>query len=505
MLNSICIFTKGGLILFHHDEGDIGSQPLSELIQQVLIQERQGATSFKSDNYLLKWSLSNEYNFVVVGIALNIGRVNQQKIEEALASIQDTFIDQYHDDLKSQMYQDNYDEFLKYYEKIIDTVENTKTQRTENNRNKKEPRQTQEQLLAKALDNSDPPQSGSQSPRADQVKPQTFKKTDFEYDAVDIKLKRSQAAASSQGGMWSYFQGLVGQKELTKEDFDKVAKQFHQKLVEKNVSSAVATSLVDGVVAGLLGQKLGTFNTMYQTISDTLEESLTRMMAGSNSVDVLTGVAKAKAEGRPYSIVFCGVNGVGKSTSLSKIASYFLAQGLTVGVAACDTFRSGAIEQLKTHTTALGINLYDKGYGKDEASVAQDGIRCAKRDGLDVILIDTAGRMQGNDPLMKGLANLMNKNEPDLILFVGEALVGNDGCDQLINFNRALKENSGKANPRTIDGIVLTKFDTIDDKVGAAINMVWSTQKPIVFVGVGQTYKDLRKPNPAMFVDALLK
>src|SRR5690606_14147649 len=103
--------------------------------------------------------------------------------------------------------------------------------------------------------------------------------------------------------------------------------------------------------------------------------------------------------------------------------------------------------------------LYDRGYGKDEASVAAEGIASAKRAGLDVILIDTAGRMQGNDSLMKGLAKLMSINDPDLILFVGEALVGNDGCDQLINFNRALAENSQKAHPRLIDGIVLTKFD----------------------------------------------
>jgi signal recognition particle receptor subunit alpha len=111
--------------------------------------------------------------------------------------------------------------------------------------------------------------------------------------------------------------------------------------------------------------------------------------------------------------------------------------------------------------------------------------------------------MQGNDPLMKGLARLMNLNNPDLILFVGEALVGNDGCDQLINFNRALRENSGKQHPRLIDGIVLTKFDTIDDKVGTAINMTYSTGQPIVFVGTGQRYRDLKRPNPRLFIDAL--
>jgi signal recognition particle receptor subunit alpha len=320
-------------------------------------------------------------------------------------------------------------------------------------------------------------------------------------DEINFNIAAEEAQQGK--GMWGFLQGMIGQKELTKDDLAPISKQFSERLVNKNVNPDIAEQLVESVISGLIGKKLGTFNTMYATIKASLEESLTRLLTPKKPIDVMTGVALAKAQGRPYSVVFCGVNGVGKSTSLSKIAAFFIAQGLTVGVAACDTFRSGAIEQLKTHCAALKIPLYDKGYGRDEATVAQDGIMNAKKDGLDVILIDTAGRMQGNDPLMKGLARLMNVNSPDLILFVGEALVGNDGCDQLINFNRALRENSGKAHPRLIDGIVLTKFDTIDDKVGTAINMIYSTGQPIVFVGTGQTYRDLKRPNPKLFIDAL--
>lgn len=214
----------------------------------------------------------------------------------------------------------------------------------------------------------------------------------------------------------------------------------------------------------------------------------------------------AKEQKRPYVVVMIGVNGVGKSTSLSKICYYLKSKGLEVGIAACDTFRSGAIEQLRTHATALEITLYDRGYKSDAASVAMDAIAQGKREGKDVIMIDTAGRMQDNEPLMRALAKLVAVNNPDLILFVGEALVGNDAVDQLTKFNLCLHDLAeDPSNPRLIDGIVLSKFDTIDDKVGAAISMTYTTGKPIMYVGVGQTYKDLRKMSPKMLIKALLK
>jgi signal recognition particle receptor subunit alpha len=331
---------------------------------------------------------------------------------------------------------------------------------------------------------------------------------DDEDESAADEVAEAAAAeeeAKKGGGVWGYLQGLVGQKELSEDDLAGAAKHFTDALIKKNVAGEVAAKLVESVVKGLIGKKVGTFTTLHQTVRRGLEEALTRILTPKKPVDVMAGVAAARVARRPYSIVMCGVNGVGKSTSLAKIAAFFISQGLKVGVAACDTFRSGAIEQLRTHCAALRIPLYDKGYGKDEGSVAQESIAAAAKAGLDVILVDTAGRMQGNESLMKGLARLMTVNDPDLILFVGEALVGNDGCDQLVNFNRALAANSDRAYPRLIDGIVLTKFDTIDDKVGAAISMTYSTGQPIVFVGTGQTYRDLKRPNAAMLIKALLK
>lgn len=140
-----------------------------------------------------------------------------------------------------------------------------------------------------------------------------------------------------------------------------------------------------------------------------------------------------------YSIVFIGVNGVGKTTSLAKVAYYLKTKGnLKVMIAGCDNFRSGAIEQLGTHAACLDIPLYEKGYKDDPAIIAKEALADAKNKGFDVVLIDTAGRMQGNEKLMRALAKLVHINNPDVILFVGEALVGNDAIDQLTKFNQAL-------------------------------------------------------------------
>ncbi|KFG57359.1 signal recognition particle receptor alpha subunit, partial [Toxoplasma gondii RUB] len=170
---------------------------------------------------------------------------------------------------------------------------------------------------------------------------------------------------------------------------------------------------------------------------------------------------------------------------------------LDVLIAACDTFRAGAVEQLRTHSRCLQVPLFERGYGKDAAAIAREALATARQEGRDVVLIDTAGRMQDNEPLMRSLAKLVAMNSPDMILFVGEALVGNDAVDQLKKFNQALVDLTalGGRPPRTVDGIILTKFDTVDDKVGAALSMVYITGQPVVFVGTGQKYPNLKKLN----------
>jgi len=265
---------------------------------------------------------------------------------------------------------------------------------------------------------------------------------------------------------------------------------------------------------------LGTFETVSSTVRSSLQESIVRLLTPKKRVDILQDIAHSKQGGKPYVITFCGVNGVGKSTNLAKITFWLMKQGHRVLIAACDTFRAGAVEQLRTHEKRLNAiyppdnsgrfagekkcHVYEKGYGKDAAEIANQAIRSAKGN-YDVVMIDTAGRMQDNEPLMRSLSKLVTLNSPDLVLFVGEALVGNEAVDQLTRFNQALLDHSSVQNPHTIDGIVLTKFDTIDSKVGAAVSMTYTSGQPIVFVGIGQTYPDLCTLDAESVVRALLQ
>merc|ERR1719373_1283670 len=314
------------------------------------------------------------------------------------------------------------------------------------------------------------------------------------------------------------FSNLVGSKFLTREDLEPVLAKFRDNLIAKNVASEVAASLTESVMVKLEGSVMGTFQSIARTVRDAMNTSLMDILTPSRRVDIIRDIHQARENKKPYVITFCGVNGVGKSTNLAKICFWLVENKCRVLIAACDTFRAGAVEQLRTHTRRLNnlhpaqnggkpfVELYEKGYGKDAAGIALEAINYARNSRIDVVLVDTAGRMQDNEPLMRALSKLIAVNDPDLVLFVGEALVGNEAVDQLVKFNSALADHSpSKTNPHLIDGIVLTKFDTIDDKVGSAISMTYITGQPILFVGTGQTYTDLKSLNSKAVVQALMK
>jgi len=320
------------------------------------------------------------------------------------------------------------------------------------------------------------------------------------------------AKAGKAGGLLSSFvrsigKNVMGTAALTQEDIAPALEQLHRKLMERNVAQEIASKLCESVITNLVGQRLESFTRISSAVRKSVEEALTRILTPQRSIDILREVHAAKAKGKPYTIVFVGVNGVGKSTNLSKVAYWLLQNDITVMVAACDTFRSGAVEQLKTHCNRLDIPLFERGYEKDPAKVAYEAQQQAARTKTDVLLVDTAGRMQDNEPLMRALSNLICTNTPELVLFVGEALVGNDAVDQLTKFNQRLLDLATSASTKlhAIDGILLTKFDTIDDKVGAALSMVYASGAPVMFVGCGQTYTDLKRLNIKSVVRSLLK
>lgn len=341
---------------------------------------------------------------------------------------------------------------------------------------------------------------------------------EYEEEVRAQPHKQGTVAAGKSKGVFSLLRGLVGSKNLTREDMQPVLEKLKDHLIAKNVATDIALKLCASVATKLEGKVLGTFDSVATTVKTTLTEALVQILSPERRVDILRDAMEAKKQARPYVMTFCGVNGVGKSTNLAKICFWLIENNLRVLIAACDTFRAGAVEQLRTHTRHLNalhpadkhggqqmVQLYEKGYGKDAAGIAMEAINFARDLKIDVVLVDTAGRMQDNEPLMKALAKLINVNQPDLVLFVGEALVGNEAVDQLVKFNQAMADYSLSTNPHLIDGIVLTKFDTIDDKVGAAISMTYITGKPIVFVGTGQTYTDLKSLNTKAVVHALMK
>ncbi|KAL7420879.1 hypothetical protein Q5752_004833 [Cryptotrichosporon argae] len=347
--------------------------------------------------------------------------------------------------------------------------------------------------------------------------------------------KADHAPASGWSAMLSR---LTGQKVLSRVDLEPVLVEMEKHLMSKNVAKEISEKLCEAVGTALVGKRLGSLSSVKSEVQAALSASMTRILTPKTSTDILVEIQRKRsavsaaaapdAPVDPYAITFVGVNGVGKSTNLSKVCFWLLQNGLRVLIAACDTFRSGAVEQLRVHVRNLGalgdemgmglaegeqgrrrVELFERGYGKDAAGIAKDAIAYAKENRFDVVLIDTAGRMQDNEPLMRALAKLVTVNNPDKIVFVGEALVGNEAVDQLSKFDRSLKDFSGAgaggaSRRRGIDGIILTKFDTIDDKVGAALSMTYVTGQPILFVGCGQTYTDLRHLRVQHIVSALL-
>ncbi|AES92506.1 putative signal recognition particle, SRP54 subunit, Longin-like domain-containing protein [Medicago truncatula] len=328
---------------------------------------------------------------------------------------------------------------------------------------------------------------------------------DEEDDDDDNAGKKSKPDAKKKGWFSSMFQSIAGKANLEKSDLEPALKALKDRLMTKNVAEEIAEKLCESVAASLEGKKLASFTRISSTVQAAMEDALVRILTPRRSIDILRDVHAAKEQRKPYVVVFVGVNGVGKSTNLAKVAYWLQQHNVNVMMAACDTFRSGAVEQLRTHARRLQIPIFEKGYEKDPAVVAKEAIQEASRNGSDVVLVDTAGRMQDNEPLMRALSKLIYLNNPDLVLFVGEALVGNDAVDQLSKFNQKLADLSTSPTPRLIDGILLTKFDTIDDKVGAALSMVYISGAPVMFVGCGQSYTDLKKLNVKSIVKTLLK
>ncbi|KAI8682876.1 SRP54 domain-containing protein [Fusarium sp. Ph1] len=333
--------------------------------------------------------------------------------------------------------------------------------------------------------------------------------------AADAKSQpKAGLFGSGVNAISGLFRNVVGGKTLTKADLDAAMKGMEEHLLKKNVAREAAVRLCEGVEKELLGVKTGSFESINTRIQAAMEASLTKMLTPTSSLDLLREIDAITApsvtsmrKARPYVMSIVGVNGVGKSTNLSKICFFLLQNKYKVLIAAGDTFRSGAVEQLAVHVRNLKeltareggrVELYQKGYGKDAAAVAKDAVAHAAQEGFDVVLIDTAGRRHNDQRLMSSLEKFAKFAQPDKILMVGEALVGTDSVAQARNFNAAF------GAVRSLDGFIISKCDTVGDMVGTLVSLVHATNVPVLFVGVGQHYSDLRNFSVKWAVEKLL-
>ena len=224
-------------------------------------------------------------------------------------------------------------------------------------------------------------------------------------------------------------------------------------------------------------------------ILKSLKQSITNLFE-VDSIDIIDKIKNKKDE--PYVVCFVGVNGSGKTTSIAKLANHLKKNGLSVLLVAGDTWRAASIQQLEEHGTNLGIRVIKHNYGSDPAAVAFDGIKAAKANNVDVVLIDTAGRQHSNKDLMRELEKIVRVSTPDLNIFVGESTTGNDCVLQAQQFGDTVE----------LDGAILTKSD-VDEKGGAAISIGYVTGKPILFLGTGQEYEDFEEFNADKFLKFL--
>ncbi len=275
---------------------------------------------------------------------------------------------------------------------------------------------------------------------------------------------------------------------------DNLLEELEWVLLESDISSDAVSAVIDALRDNLIGARLRKGADLSKVVEATLKRAL-RQILNAGYWDFDASVESFIKEGdKPVIIMLVGVNGTGKTTTAAKIAKRLQNRGLSVIAAAGDTFRAGAIQQLEAHCDNLGIRCISSQRGGDTAAIARDAVESARAKGIDVVLVDTAGRMQNKTNLMNELNKVRKVANPHLTLFVGDSLAGNDAVDQARMFQEIMK----------FDGAVLTKLDT-DAKGGAGLSIAFATGRPIVFAGTGQGYDDLMQFDPDWLLNQLFE
>lgn len=283
----------------------------------------------------------------------------------------------------------------------------------------------------------------------------------------------------------------LGERELREKDIEDVLFQLEISLLESDVATEVIDSIKSDLKKKLIGTKINKKD-IEKFVKDSLIQTISSLFDSAGKIDIFSKITSKRDSGQPYIILFVGINGTGKTTTLAKLAYLLQKSKFSVVVAAADTFRAGAIEQLKEHTSRLNLKIVAQNYGSDPAAVARDAVLYAKSHKIDCVLVDTAGRMQTSKNLMDQITKIINVVKPDFKIFVGDSLAGNDTVNQAKEFHEHTK----------FDAAILTKSDA-DARGGAALSIVKVTSTPVIYVGVGQEYKDLKTFDKELFLETV--
>jgi fused signal recognition particle receptor len=301
------------------------------------------------------------------------------------------------------------------------------------------------------------------------------KKVEIKEKLVEEKKEPIPDIKEKKGIFTKVVSGITTTK-IDESKFDELFDDLEFALLENNVAFEVIDKIKEDLKENIVSKPL-TRNKIAEIIEQTLKKSIKEIL----EVETIDVINKIKTK-KPYIICFVGINGSGKTTTIAKFANLLKKNNLTIVMSASDTFRAAAIDQLQYHADKLDVKLIKQDYGADPAAVSFDAIKHAEAKGIDVVLIDTAGRMHSNSNLIDEMKKIIRVSKPDLKIFVGESITGNDCIEQAKKFNDAIE----------IDGIILSKAD-VDEKGGAALSVSYITKKPILYIGTGQGYDDIKE------------
>jgi len=331
------------------------------------------------------------------------------------------------------------------------------------------------------------PQEELQAPPKPEIEKEVEQKVEEKVTEKEVEEEKIIDPTQKRKNIFAKLSEKIKRFNITDEKFDELFWELEVVLLENNVAVEVIEKIKENLKQELENTKI-TRRTINEIILNNLKQTIEELF-NYEEYDLLEKIKNAE---KPYKILMLGVNGSGKTTTIGKLVKYFQDNNLTSIIAASDTFRAAAIQQIEEHANNLNTKLIKHDYGADPAAVSYDAIEHAKAKNIDVVIIDTAGRLHSNSNLMQELNKIIRVAKPDIKIFIGESITGNDCVEQAKQFNELVG----------IDGIILTKAD-VDEKGGTAISISYVTNKPIIFITTGQEYKDLKKFKPQEIINIL--